>query len=124
MPRTRLSGSFDMNADHATCLATASVVDINRCRRPDPVPSRVAYHHPLTNYERMQAELAQEHVAQQAAPAPRRRFSLPPAPETHESLSAGFDHGNSVTHRTHPADLVYWVACLGGACLLLLCATR
>ena len=23
----------------------------------------------------------------------------------------------------HPGDIVYWVACLGGACLLLLCAT-
>jgi hypothetical protein len=119
MPPTRLSGSFDMNADHATCLSTASV-DINRCRRSDPVPSRVAYHHPLTNYERMQAELAQE----QAAPVPKRRFSLPPAAQTNESLSVGFDCGNTATHRTHPADLVYWVACLGGACLLLLCATH
>jgi hypothetical protein len=108
-----------MNADHATCLATASV-DSSRCRRPDPVPSRVAYHHPLTNYERMQAELAQE----QAAPAPKRRFRLPPAPQTHESLQAGLDAGNSVARGTHPADLVYWVACLGGACLLLLCATH
>ena len=23
----------------------------------------------------------------------------------------------------HPGDVVYWLACLGGACLLLLCAT-
>ncbi|MDP9049748.1 MAG: hypothetical protein M3O31_03360 [Acidobacteriota bacterium] len=23
----------------------------------------------------------------------------------------------------HPGDVLYWVACLGGACLLLLCAT-
>jgi hypothetical protein len=23
----------------------------------------------------------------------------------------------------HPGDVIYWVACLGGACLLLLCAT-
>ena len=23
----------------------------------------------------------------------------------------------------HPGDILYWVACLGGACLLLLCAT-
>ena len=24
----------------------------------------------------------------------------------------------------HPGDVIYWVACLGGACLLLLCATH
>ena len=24
----------------------------------------------------------------------------------------------------HPGDILYWVACLGGACLLLVCATR
>jgi hypothetical protein len=25
--------------------------------------------------------------------------------------------------KTHPGDVLYWVACLGGACLLLLTAT-
>ena len=44
---------------------------------------------------------------------------------------AGMDHGtplppdtrNGGPRRPHPGDVLYWVACLGGACLLLLCAT-
>jgi len=68
--------------------------------RPYMTPSRVAYHHPITNHERMQAELAAEHAEQQNA------LTLPDT-----------RHGGP-----HPGDIVYWVACLGGACLLVLCA--
>ncbi|HEX3571869.1 MAG TPA: hypothetical protein VHU44_13695 [Acidobacteriaceae bacterium] len=102
--------------DFATNLQPTAI-DSNRCRRPDAVPSRVAYHHPLTEFEKLQAELVQEQQ-----PAPKRRFSLPsetggtiafaPEPQT---------HGRRIPH---PGDLVYWVACLGGGCLLLLCATH
>lgn len=33
------------------------------------------------------------------------------------------DTGSPKLSRWHPGDVLYWVACLGGACLLLLCAT-
>ena len=89
--------------------------------RADLVPSRVAYHHPLTEYEKQQAEAAAE---LEASASPRRRFNLPPMPEllpdgtavvTEEPRNWFAAHGNV-------ADVVYWVACFGGACLLLLCA--
>jgi len=80
---------------------TATVSDPSTRLRPYLVPSRVAYHHPITNHERMQAELAAEHVEE-----PKHSFALPDT-----------RHGGP-----HPGDVVYWVACLGGACLLLLCA--
>jgi hypothetical protein len=31
--------------------------------------------------------------------------------------------GTEPARGPHPGDVLYWVACLGGACLLLLCAT-
>lgn len=31
--------------------------------------------------------------------------------------------GTGPARGPHPGDVLYWVACLGGACLLLLCAT-
>jgi hypothetical protein len=31
--------------------------------------------------------------------------------------------GTGPARGLHPGDVLYWVACLGGACLLLLCAT-
>ena len=79
---------------------TATVSDPSTRLRPYLVPSRVAYHHPITNHERMQAELAAEHVEQ-----PKQGFGLPDT-----------RHGGP-----HPGDIVYWVACLGGVGLLLLC---
>ena len=33
------------------------------------------------------------------------------------------DTKNGGPRRPHPGDVLYWVACLGGACLLILCAT-
>ena len=41
-------------------------------------------------------------------------------PETNGLHLVADTHG---PRRPHPADVLYWVACLGGACLLLLCAT-
>lgn len=93
-----------MNANTATCLESAGSGSTS-CLRPYLVPSRVAYHHPITNHERLQAEMAAEHVEQ---PATGRHFGLPDT-----------RHGGP-----HPGDVVYWVACLGGACLLVLCATH
>jgi hypothetical protein len=100
-------------ADPATCP------DTNRCHRPDPVPSRVAYHHPLTEYEKQQAELA----AEEERCAPRSRFALPPLPQIDENgLAVDGGQPSWVERYTHPTDVVYWVACFGGACLLLLAA--
>jgi hypothetical protein len=109
--------------DSATCLPSAAL-DSNRCRRPDPVPSRVAYHHPLTEYEKLQAEQAAETAQEQQESAPKRRFSLPPAPENGSTMSLASEHQAHGLRIPHPGDLVYWVACLGGGCLLLLCATH
>jgi hypothetical protein len=101
-------------ANPATCLDST-------CCRPDPVPSRVAYHHPLTEYEKQQAEAAAE---LEASMAPRCRFALPPMPELLPDGTAVMEEEsrNWFVERAHLGDVVYWVACFGGACLLLLCA--
>jgi hypothetical protein len=85
------------------------------------VPSRVAYHHPLTEYEKQQAEAAAE---LEASMAPRRRFDLPPMPELLPDGTAVVeqDSRHRFAERANVGDLVYWVACFGGACLLLFCA--
>lgn len=101
-------------ANPATCLQ-------NPCNthHPDPVPSRVAYHHPLTEYEKQQAELA----AEEERRGPRSRFNLPPVPQIEETgLAVETAQPSWLQSHTHPSDVVYWVACFGGACLLLLCA--
>jgi len=109
-----------MIADSTTCL-NSTVLEPVSCRRPDPVPSRVAYHHPLTEFEKQQAELAAE---QEAGRAPKSRFTLPPVPENQSSVPVVAEGQQGLLSRAHPSDVVYWVACLGGACLLLLCATH
>ena len=53
-----------------------------------------------------------------------RRFTLPPVPENQSSVPVVADGQSGLLNRAHPSDVVYWVACLGGACLLLLCATH
>ena len=104
-------------ADPATCFQ-------NTCstRHPDPVPSRVAYHHPLTEYEKQQAELA----AEEEHRGPHSRFALPPVPQLEENgivmQTAQAGQPSWLQTHAHPSDVVYWVACFGGACLLLLCA--
>jgi len=119
MPHSvRLSDSFEglrmMTADPATSLKTTS------CCRADMVPSRVAYHHPLTEYEKQQAEAAAE---LEASMAPRRRFDLPPMPELLPDGTAVLEPESRSWFAEHaPSDVVYWVACFGAACLLLLCA--
>lgn len=70
--------------------------------RLDPVRSRVHAEPQRTNFEILQAETA----ARQEASAP----TMPEAPPTRR--------------KTHPGDVLYWVACLGGVCLLLFTATK
>jgi hypothetical protein len=106
--------------DSATCLQPAAL-EINCYRPTDTVPSRVAYHHPLTEFEKQQAELAAE---LEASMTPRRRFNLPPMPELLPDGTAAMqqESHNWFAQHANVADTVYWVACFGGACLLLLCA--
>jgi hypothetical protein len=87
-----------------TDLATYSEIlaPVPSWTRPDPVRSRVKYEQPLTNFEILQAEEAKR--------AQLSQVGVPP-PDTGRP------------RRPHPGDIVYWVATLGGACLLLLCAT-
>ncbi|HEV2646291.1 MAG TPA: hypothetical protein VGU46_08010 [Acidobacteriaceae bacterium] len=46
------------------------------------------------------------------------------APTTPPDLQSTFANREAAHPAIHPGDILYWTACLGGACLLLLCATR
>jgi hypothetical protein len=70
-------------------------------RRPDPVRARIS--------------AGQQIIYSQALP-------LDPAETTHSRPHLP-DTRNGGPRRPHPGDVLYWVACLGGACLLLLSAT-
>jgi hypothetical protein len=86
-----------------TANPTLFVIPGGSPRRPDPVRARVEAPRQVTHFETLQAFVP--------ATAPRRGLHLLP-----EALKAG-------SRRLHPGDVVYWVACLGGVCLLLLSAT-
>jgi hypothetical protein len=87
-----------------TANPTLFVIPGGSPRRPDPVRARVEAPRQLTNFETLQATVA-------PTPEPRRSLHLLPG-----ALKAG-------SRRLHPGDIFYWIACLGGACLLLLSAT-
>ena len=70
--------------------------------RPDPVRARVTANSSYT--------LASTEWRSEPVPASRGIHLLP---DTRNPKLGGW----------HPGDVLYWVACLGGACLLLLCAT-
>jgi hypothetical protein len=74
--------------------------------RFDPVRSRVFVPQQLTNDQMLQADAA-------AHPAEALPNSLRLLPDTRGGGPRG----------PHPGDVIYWIACLGGACLLILCAT-
>ena len=90
---------------------------------PDPVRSRVRYEQPLTNYEKQHPFVFEETPARTFR-MPLPQFKLPKialkAATTKKAEPADADS----PRRTHPADVFYWVTCLGGACLLLLASTR
>jgi len=81
------------------------VMGSNAQRRPDPVRARVHAEPQTTNAELLQIDLCR-HPGATATPAVPL---LPPDA-----------HGGP--RKPHPGDVLYWVACLGGACLLLLAA--
>jgi hypothetical protein len=78
--------------------------------RPDPVRARVGAGQQLTNSQTIPVRKANNADAQAA----RRRLYL---------LADTRGTGPRGPRGPHPGDVLYWVACLGGACLLLLSAT-
>jgi hypothetical protein len=88
-----------------TMTATNSVA-----RSFDPVRARVCCAPIVTNAERLQAE--------EAALAERNRKRAPLGIDALRDTRLG-----RYVENMHPGDIVYWVACLGGACLLLIKAT-
>jgi hypothetical protein len=69
----------------------------------DPVRARVTASQQLTNDQLLQAEEEAREAADSQHLLPDTRRSVPQGP--------------------HPGDILYWVTCVGGACLLLLEAT-
>lgn len=92
-----------MTANQATYAAILAMDDA-ASRRPDPVRAQVG-----------RGQLSEPLQATQAyrpeVPAEYRGLHL--IPDTRDTRPRG----------PHPGDVLYWVACLGGACLLLLSAT-
>ena len=94
-----------MTADPAIYPATLAPLPVSM-RTLDPVRSRVTVQPQLTNDQILRAESA-------AYEAEQARLGIHLVPDTR----------NGGPRRPHPGDILYWVACLGGACLLLLSAT-
>ena len=86
-----------MTAEPATYPTTMIILEGGSPRRPDPVRARVSAASRLT-------------VHSQGMPSAPFEASQP-------------DAGKPSSRRLHPGDVLYWVACLGGAGLLILCAT-
>ena len=93
----------NQTADSATYPALF-VIPGGLPRHSDPVKARVAAPRQLTNFEALQA-------------------SSKPSVDAHRTLHLLTDTPKVGRRRPHPGDVLYWVACLGGACLLLLSAT-
>lgn len=92
-----------MTADPAIYPATLLPGDPS-CRRPDPVRARVS--------------AGQQLVNSQGFPAHSSRNTTDSA-----HLIPPLDYRAGAQGKPHPGDVLYWVACLGGACLLLIKAT-
>jgi hypothetical protein len=90
-----------MTAEPATC-PTMFVLDGGSPRRLDPVRARIA--------------AGQQIVHSQGV------FMMPEE-SSHRGSHMPLDARTGGPRRPHPGDVLYWVACLGGACLLLLSAT-
>jgi hypothetical protein len=94
-----------MTAEPAIYPATFAPLPAS-IRALDPVRSRVTVPAQLTNDQILRAESA-------AYQAESERLGIHLVPETRGGGPRG----------PHPGDILYWVACLGGACLLLIAAT-
>jgi hypothetical protein len=96
-----------MTADPATYPAMFVLEGGAPSRRPDPVRARVSGGQQIVHSQSLQFDSANRDGMETA----HRGLHLPP------DTRGGGPRG------PHPGDVLYWVACLGGACLLLLCAT-
>jgi hypothetical protein len=92
-----------MTAEPATYPTTMTILEGGSPRRPDPVRARVT--------AASQTIIHSQGPQLVGAEAADRSLHLPP------------DTRNGNPRRLHPGDILYWVACLGGAGLLILCAT-
>ncbi len=93
--------------------ATPATLAANSPARPyDPVRARVQCAPIVTNAERLQA------VQAAYAEAQRSRTHAPLGMDLLRDTRLG-----RYVQNLHPGDIVYWVAGLGGACLLLIKAT-
>jgi hypothetical protein len=98
------------STEHSIMIANQSVspalfvIPGGSPRHMDPVKARVAAPRQITNFEQLQA-------ISMASEAANRGPHLIPA-----TIKGS-------RRRPHPGDVLYWVACLGGVCLLLLSAT-
>lgn len=90
--------------------ANNPILRMDAARAYDPVRARVRVEPVVTNAERLQAvEAARAQTSQRRAPL---------------GVNALRDtRFGRYIENMHPGDIVYWVACLGGACLLLIKAT-
>jgi hypothetical protein len=98
-----------MTADPATypAIPATFVAGGASPRRTDPVRARVSGGHALTNSPTLYT--GHENGSE--------------AHTTHRGLHLLADTRGAGPRGPHPGDVLYWVACLGGACLLLLSAT-
>lgn len=95
-----------MTANSYPCPALF-VVGGASARSADPVRARVSIGDPLTNSQTLYSG----------------RENGSGSHTAHSSLHLLADTRGTGPRGPHPGDVLYWVACLGGACLLLLSAT-
>lgn len=95
-----------------TAATPATLAAYNPARPFDPVRARVHVEPLITNAERMQAQQAAHNAAE------HRKSRAPLGIDVLRDTRLG-----RYVQNLHPGDIVYWVAGLGGACLLLIKAT-
>jgi hypothetical protein len=76
---------------------------------------------PPRRIDRVRARISANRVHRSLQNAPS--FPAEVRPETPGLRGLADTRGTGPARGLHPGDVLYWVACLGGACLLLLCAT-
>ena len=105
-----------MTADLATYTEILAPVDAS-FRRPDPVRARVKFEQPLTQYEKL-------HPVPIEPPPPVRKPIVPEFLQKVRKINLLPETRSPRPGGPHPGDVLYWVTCVGGVCLLLFSATR
>ena len=94
-----------MTNNQATYAAMLALNEASS-RRVDPVRARVGSSQQLTNAQSLQSSTENNRDTRK-----------------HRGLYLLADTRGTGPRGPHPGDVLYWAACLGGACLLLLSAT-